>query len=256
MPVAPTSEPTTTHHAAEPAVAPPALAQPTLARHAHDGAASPGAPSHLPLPPVGEQLDRLLALGLAALAGRDERELRDAVGRLAVNSEVPALLAIHPSLVPARTLAPLLERGGKPGFVVVDMTDLEDFTTVPGVALPDSPLYLVHDVERGDHLRGASPEEALAALTAAERSPLTLHEGISWLLQQPERLEPNHCFMCLSTRKAKPRGGFDARTPALWISGGTGRDGRERRGAPKVGWCWWRNRHDWLGFASATRRSG
>ncbi|MFD0272242.1 DUF5701 family protein [Streptomyces sp. NPDC127106] len=27
---------------------------------------------------------------------------------------------------------------------------------------------------------------------------------------------------------------------------GTGRDGRERRNAPKVGWCWWGNRHTWL----------
>lgn len=67
-------------------------------------------------------------------------------------------------------------------------------------------------------------------------------------------LEPNACFMCLGFRKPKARGGYDARTPALWISGGTGRDGKERKGAPKVGWCWWRNRHTWLGFASAKRR--
>ncbi|MDN6533090.1 MAG: DUF5701 family protein, partial [Yaniella sp.] len=33
---------------------------------------------------------------------------------------------------------------------------------------------------------------------------------------------------------------------------GTGRDGSANRGAPKVGWCWVRNRHTWLGFASTT----
>jgi len=51
---------------------------------------------------------------------------------------------------------------------------------------------------------------------------------------------------------------LDARTPAIWISGGTGRDGRENRDAPKVGWCWAGNRHTWLGFAStgATTRPG
>ncbi|WP_369693045.1 DUF5701 family protein, partial [Dietzia timorensis] len=38
------------------------------------------------------------------------------------------------------------------------------------------------------------------------------------------------------------------------ISGGTGRDGAERKGAPKVGWCWAGNRHTWLGFASAAGR--
>ena len=55
----------------------------------------------------------------------------------------------------------------------------------------------------------------------------------------------------------RPNGTYDARTPAVWISNGTGRDGNERRGAPKVGWCWWRNRHTWLGFAStAARQAG
>ncbi|MFM6850703.1 MAG: DUF5701 family protein [Terrabacter sp.] len=31
-------------------------------------------------------------------------------------------------------------------------------------------------------------------------------------------------------------------------------DGRARRGAPEVGWCWAVNRHTWLGFASAAGR--
>lgn len=210
------------------------------------------------LPPITAQLETLLAHQIHHLAGVSERELRDAVAHhLASPPAGPTpLLAINPALVPARALAPLLTRAGKPGFVVVDWTDLADFATVPEVEVPQAPLYLLHGLDRGDDLRGASPQEALVTLGDRGRSPLTLHEGISWLLQQPERLEANHCFMCLATRKPKPRGGYDARTPALWISGGTGRDGRERRGAPKVGWCWWRNRHDWLGFASTTGRAG
>lgn len=209
-------------------------------------------------PDLTTQLQRYLDLGIPALAGVTEDDLREAAAALKVQvapSGTP-LLALHPDLLPARTLAPLLSREGKPGFVVEDWSDLEDFTTVPDVDLPASPLYLVHGIDRGDHLRGASPEEALAALAPAGGSPLTLHEGISWLLQQPGQLEPNHCFMTISTRKPKPRGGYDSRTPALWISGGTGRDGAARRGAPKVGWCWWRNRHTWLGFASAQVRRG
>ena len=46
----------------------------------------------------------------------------------------------------------------------------------------------------------------------------------------------------------------DSRTPAVWISNGTGRDGAGNRNAPKVGWCWADNRHSWLGFASAASR--
>ena len=57
----------------------------------------------------------------------------------------------------------------------------------------------------------------------------------------------------VASRKPKAKG-LDARTPAIWISNGTGRDGRERKGAPKVGWCWAGNRHTWLGFASAAAR--
>lgn len=48
---------------------------------------------------------------------------------------------------------------------------------------------------------------------------------------------------------------LDARTPAVWISSGTGHDGAHNRNAPKVGWSWAGNRHTWLGFASAARRS-
>ena len=74
------------------------------------------------------------------------------------------------------------------------------------------------------------------------------------MLQQPAALERNRCFMTIGARLRKPNGRYDARTPAVWISNGTGRDGRERRDAPKVGWCWWRNRHTWLGFGSTTGR--
>ena len=120
---------------------------------------------------------------------------------------------MHPDRAPASALAPLLRRDGKPGFVVVDMPDVDAFAPC-ALELPDAPLYLVTGVDRGDHMSNWSPDEALPALTKEDR------------------------------------------TPAIWISNGTGRDGRERRNAPKVGWCWWNNRHTWLGFASPTGRRG
>ena len=198
------------------------------------------------------QLRRLTELGLADLAGTSVSTLEAHANRLP--DEPDSVLAIHPSLVTARRLAPLLTRAGKPGFVVEDLTDLEQFEPIDGLDVPDAPLYLVEDVDRGDDLRNQSPTEALAEIGSRGRTPLTLNEGISWLLQDPKVLEPNHCFMTIGSRKRKTRG-LDARTPAIWISGGTGRDGKERRGAPKVGWCWAGNRHTWLGFASARGRS-
>lgn len=198
------------------------------------------------------QLNRLTELGLADIAGTSTSTLQ--AHATSLPHEPNSILAIHPSLATARQLAPLLTRAGNAGFVVEDMTDLEQFEPIDGLDVPDAPLYLVEDLDRGDDLRNWSPDEALPEIASRGRTPLTLNEGISWLLQDPKVLEPNHCFMTIGSRKRTPKG-LDARTPALWISGGTGRDGRTRAGAPKVGWCWAGNRHTWLGFASARRRS-
>jgi hypothetical protein len=196
---------------------------------------------------IAEQVERLVELGVPALGGLTDAELRKLAGDL-VPTDDSAVLAVHPGLVPASRLAPLLSLNGKPGFVVVDMVDLDDFTPIE--PRPEQPLYLVHGIDRGDDLLDRSPDEALPELRARGRRPLTVGEGISWLLQQPEQLEPNACFMTIGSRKPRARG-LDARTPAIWISNGTGRDGRARKGAPKVGWCWAGNRHTWLGFASS-----
>ncbi|MFB9371660.1 DUF5701 family protein [Kitasatospora albolonga] len=205
------------------------------------------------LPSLLAQAERLIELGVHDLAGLSAEEMRTfAAAAHGVEGEV--LLAVHPGRAPASALAPLLRHEGKPGFVVVDMTDVDEFAPT-GVELPEGPLYLVAAPDRGDHLANWSPEEALPALAAEDRTPLLLTEGIHWLLQQPEVLERNQCFMTIGSRLRKPKGTFDARTPAIWVSNGTGRDGRERRDAPKVGWCWWGNRHTWLGFGSTTGRS-
>ncbi|MFF8266526.1 DUF5701 family protein [Streptomyces sp. NPDC016562] len=207
----------------------------------------------LPLPPLVTQADHLIRLGVHELAGITEDELRTFAAEATGSSDADALLAVHPDRAPASVLAPLLHRDGKSGFVVTDMTDVDRFTP-SAVELPDGPLYLVTGLDRGDHMANWTPEEALPALTEQDRTPLLLTEGIHWVLQQPEVLERNRCFMTIGSRLRKANGSLDARTPAIWISNGSGRDGREHRNAPKVGWCWWGNRHTWLGIASATGR--
>ncbi|MEU7436005.1 DUF5701 family protein [Streptomyces sioyaensis] len=207
------------------------------------------------LPALSAQAERLIELGVHELTGLPAAEFRT----FAAAAEAPAgddgaLLAVHPDQAPASALAPLLRRDGKPGFVVTDMPDVDLFAPLDTVALPDAPLYLLTGLNRGDQMANWSPNEALPTLTAEARTPLLLTEGIHWVMQQPAVLERNHCFMTIGSRLRKANGALDARTPALWISNGTGRDGRERRNAPKVGWCWAGNRHTWLGFASATDR--
>ena len=204
-----------------------------------------------PLPSLAAQADRLVALGLHDAAGVTTERLRDAVARA---GDAESLLVVHPGHVPPSTLAPLLRLGDRPGFVVEDMTDVDAFAPIPGAEAPSSALYLLTGLQRGDEMANWSPDEALPAITGAGRTPLTLAEGAHWALQVADVLDRNHCYMTIGSRLRKPNGRLDARTPALWISNGTGRDGKERRNAPKVGWCWAGNRHTWLGFASAAAR--
>lgn len=200
-----------------------------------------------------DQVAALVAAGVPEAAGISPAEL---AAHAAALPEVPgAVLAIHPSLAAPGQLAGLLRNGGRPGFVVADMTDVDEFAPISGLAVPDLPLYLVLGPTRGDELRNASPVEALAAIWGARRTPLTLNEGISWLLQDPTVLQAGACFMTIGSRKHTGAGQVDGRCPAIWISRGTGRDGPTRRNAPKVGWCWAGNQHTWLGHASGASRA-
>jgi len=201
---------------------------------------------------VAEQIRRLIDAGVAQLADVTPISLANLADGL--SDEPGGVVAVNSSLVPARELATLLRRDDKPGFVVTDLIDLESFVAIEGIEIPDTPLYLLHDVNRGDDMRNWTPNEVRPVLAQLGRTPLTINEGISWLLQEPTFLEPNHCFMTIGSRK--PKGNhLDSRTPAIWISGGTGRDEKVNKGAPKVGWCWADNRHTWLGFAHARTRS-
>ncbi|RFU20730.1 DUF5701 family protein [Geodermatophilus marinus] len=198
------------------------------------------------LPSPAAQAERLLHLGVAELAGVPAEELQ------ATAAGAPAGLLVLP--VAPSALTPLVEREGHRAFVVTDMTDVDEFAPAADVTLPAGAAYLVEDPARGDDLLGLRPVEALPLIAAAGRTPLTLAEGLSWLLQCPGVLARNACFMTLGSRRRRPDGSLDPRTPALWLSNGTGRDGAARRGAPKVGWCWAGNRHTWLGFATGARR--
>jgi hypothetical protein len=201
------------------------------------------------LPSLAQQAERLIELDVHRIAGLPADQLRN------VPDHPDSLLVLHPELVPPSALAPLLRVNDKPGFVVTDMADVDEFTPISALKLPDAPVYLIRDLDRGDAMANWSPDEALPAITDAGRTPLTLTEGLHWLLQRPDVLARGHCFMTIGSRRRKSGGSLDARTPAVWISNGTGRDGPANRNAPKVGWCWAGNRHTWLGFASASGRN-
>lgn len=224
-----------------------------------DGTPDAGSETVPGLPPLTEQAERLIAMGVLDNDGVDLTvgEFRSAVADLERRSTSGALLVVSDQVLPVRTLVPRLKRtsGGheRSGFIVVDMDDVEEFVPTTQAPVPDASVYLIEDPYRGDDMRNWSPAEAQEALSRDGRTPFTISEGVHWALQLPEIIDRNACYMMIGSRRRKTRG-FDSRTPALWISNGTGRDGRDRKGAPKLGWCWWNNRHTWLGFASGSRR--
>ena len=204
------------------------------------------------LPTVSAQLDKIIALGLLETAGINESEARAAIRER--EDETGALFTIHPSKVLVADVIPLLMLSEKTGFIVEDLVDIESFTPIPEVEIPDSSFYLIEGLDRGDSFSNWSPNKALPELLQRGASPLVTLEGLIWVLQVPEILQRNRCFMIIGSRKVETPGQLDTRVPALWISNGTGRDGVERRNAPKLGWCWAGNRHTWLGIASVRNR--
>ena len=102
---------------------------------------------------------------------------------------------------------------GKQGFTVVDMTDVDLFRPIDQITLPTGPVYWVEGIERGDQMANWSPDEALPAIESSGRTPLTIGEGIFWLLQQPDALERGRCFMTIGSRLRKPDGALDPGHP-------------------------------------------
>lgn len=219
------------------------------------------------LPSPTAQADRLVELGVPQILGVDPQLLaaagQDLERVVTTESNVAGGLELDPVwplLVPNRdgldyaALMALVVVNGKTGIMVEDLQDLADFLPTADADVPQEAWYgLVHPV-RGEEYQNASPAEALTQILAAGRTPITFAEGLFWLLVQPEILTRNNCFMTIGSRRIKPNGEPDSRTLAYWISNGTGRDGAGAKDAPKLGWCWWNNRHTWLGIAHASHR--
>ena len=132
-------------------------------------------------------------------------------------------------------------RDGRRGQVAMQPVAPTDFSVRPGIRTPRGRAYLLVDIDRGRDSLNVRPEDALKTIRRKRRSPLTIDEGVALVTQFPEFLRKNNCYSLLASRRA------DQRVPAIWISG-------EKR--PKLGWCWDRNPHTWLGSASCRRRIG
>ncbi len=198
-----------------------------------------------------DQVERLVALGFPQRAGCDAAVFRRKLEALrphapdgGCDADIEAgklafVLVVHGELAPVAETLPLVERRGRQAVHRLHPRDPGFFRPLSSLALPAGHAYLLLDVDRGNQTLNARPVDAQQRIAAAGRSPLTIEEGVAVLLQHPEFLQSNRCFMALGSR------GGDKRVPAFWLSDGQ----------PKLGWCWEGNPHTWLGFASCARRS-
>jgi hypothetical protein len=176
--------------------------------------------------------DHLTAMrsALCSKSGRSDDGTRD---------RVPFVLVAPPAARPAVKAMAALGLPGRPGSVNQHARDIDEFTPVEAVSVPDRDAYLLLGVERGSEFRGTTPESAVATLAGRGRTPLTVAEGIALVSVRPDVLEKNHCFSLAGSRHG------DRRVPAVWIS----------KRAPHLGWCFAGTPHSWLGVASAAERA-
>ncbi|TDZ41847.1 DUF5701 family protein [Mycobacteroides franklinii] len=149
------------------------------------------------------------------------------------DDHVPFVLVV-PGISYEQT-APLMSINGRNGFHVMEDGDVDVYQ--PAVEIPTR-AYLLSDIDTGSEFCNVTPEQAVQAITARGRTPLTIDEGIALVISRPDMLRKNKCFSLAASR------GKGQRVPAIWIS--------DRR--PKLGWCWDRNPHTWLGTASCGGR--
>ena len=228
---------------------------------------------------VESQVDTYVEAGYPALAGLDEAAFRALAGPVvaaargvsvpgdgavgagrgvsvpngevrggevdAAGGEVSAVLVVTRRLIDDEARVPLLRLvdSDKPGILDKNHSSdaragLSHYVPRAELEIPDTPMYLLIGVERGDEYRNVAPADALESITARGRTPLTIDEGISLATVAPEVIVKNHCFSLAGSTRG------DKRVPAIWIS--------ER--APKLGWCFDRVPHTWLGLASASGR--
>jgi hypothetical protein len=195
---------------------------------------------------LDRQVARLHELGYPRLAGIDPDELdalveplRDRLpGGATADDRIPFLLVVRAALVPTVEQVARWTVQGRAGWT--DMADeLDGFAPIEGVEVPDSAVYLLLDVATGAETLGVPPNDALPAIVAAGRTPLTIDEGVALVTQHPDVFSTRNAFQALGSRAANKR------VPSFWVS----------KGAPRLGWCWAGNPHTWLGAASAGGRT-
>lgn len=202
---------------------------------------------------IERQISNLILLGYPQIANLEKEKfleltnpLRRALDNLTVeevdieNGKLPFVIIVKNELIESEKMMALTQRNEVNGVTILRPHTSKDFKSIPEVSIPKSYVYLIVGVDRGKESINLAPNEAMKLIKSANRSPLTIDEGIAVITHFPEFLIKNNCFSLLASRTGK-----DQRVPAIWINS---------KKEPNLGWCWDGNPHTWLGSASCVER--
>ncbi|GIO04427.1 hypothetical protein J31TS6_04550 [Brevibacillus reuszeri] len=199
------------------------------------------------------QISNLIQKGYPSITGQSEEDFRKQLEPLrqkvvelkhaevsTQKGKVPFVIVIKREWIDAERAMKLVERKNKAGFSIMASEELNRFTPIEGIELPEGVAYLLVDIDTGQETLNVTPIQAMEIIKNENRSPLTIEEGVALITHFPEVVKKNNGFSLLASRCG------DKRVTALWIS----------EGKPKLGWCWAGNPHTWLGSASCQYRFG
>ncbi len=199
------------------------------------------------------QINNLLAKNYPSLAGITQEdflkftsELLAKVRDLSVEKidiekgTLPFVIVVKLSFVNTQSAMSSVVRDGKTGIEKLYPREACEFLPIESVSIPENPMYLLVDIDRGKNTINIAPREAMTIILKNDRTPLTIDEGIAVVTHFPAFLMKNNCFSLLASRFPG-----DKRVPAIWING---------KKRPNLGWCWDGNPHTWLGSASCKYR--
>lgn len=192
---------------------------------------------------VRDDVQRLFQIDANSLKGMLSH-LREQISDISVGVDavIPCCIVINKTPFPTTELMSRIHAKGADG--VVEMTPVvpEDFKAIGRVEIPKRDVYLLLNIDTGRDTLNVSPEKSLVSILDSGRTPLTLEEGVMLTFFYPELLTNKKKYNCIQMPGSRIKD--DQRVPSIWFS----------KGAPRLGWCWDRNPHTWLGSASAETR--
>lgn len=199
------------------------------------------------------QVQNMLTSDYPKFAGISEKQLRELAHPLldkleSIENEhvgnILFVIVVRNALVSSEEAMSKVVINKQRGSVITTPVKSSDFKEIESITTPDAQMYLLTDINTGREFLNVSPENCLKIIHEQGRTPLTLDEGVALVTQFPEVLTDNERYNCIQMPGSRIIG--DQRVPSIWMS----------YKKPRLGWCWNRNVHTWLGSASAKHRLG